>query len=79
MVSTRMKLLVTLMVLENVDLDGDGSADITAASYRVETGGFTPSGATEPENTYEFYYDDSYNMLGGKESFGAETIIYLWS
>ena len=60
----------------DVDLDGDGSADITAASYRVETGGFTPSGATEPENTYEFYYDDSYNMLGGKESFGAETIIY---
>ena len=60
----------------DVDLDGDGSADITAASYRVETGGFTPSGATEPENTYEFYYDDNYNMLGGKESFGAETIIY---
>ena len=67
-VSTRVRVLVT-RCSKNVDLDGDGNDDITATSYRVETGGFTPDGATEPENTYEFYYDDSYNMLGGKRAF----------
>ena len=73
---------VSISAPVDIDLDGDGTAEFTISdasypsSYRVETGGFTPSGATEPENTYEFYYDDNYNMLGGKESFGAETIIY---
>ena len=47
-------------------------------SYRVESGSFKPAGATSNESEYTFYYDDSFNFLGGvdKFDFGSTVNVY---
>ena len=67
------------------DNDTDDAADDTSitiadtTSYRVESGGFKPTGSETYENTYINYYNDADgSFLGGMETFGfgAEITIY---
>ena len=70
-----------------IDLDGNADTDeITideGVSYRVESGGFKPTGSDTNENEFTFYYavggDSDGEFLGGKDTFdfGAQVNIFI--
>ena len=69
-----------------IDLDGNAdTAEITidaGTTYRVESGGFKPTGSDTNENEFTFYYavggDSDGEFLGGKDTFdfGAQVNIF---
>ena len=73
---------VTVTFDDNDTDDVGDDTSITIAdttSYRVESGGFKPTGSETYENTYINYYNDAdVSFLGGMETFGfgAEITIY---
>ena len=83
LVSTRMRLFLSSAPVD-IDLDGDGTAEFTISdasypsSYRVETGGFTPTDTNEVRvaQTHTHYFSSTGEHLGGMDVYGAQTTIY---
>ena len=73
---------VTIDDAVDIDFDGENGADITItassypSSYRVESGGFTPTNANESASTNTHYFSATGEHLGGIDTYGAQTTIY---
>ena len=73
---------VSISAPVDIDLDGDGTAEFTISdasypsSYRVETGGFTPTDTNESGSTNTHYFSSTGEHLGGMDVYGAQTTIY---
>ena len=61
------------------DTDDTSITILDATTYRVESGGFKPTGSETYENTYINYYNDADgSFLGGMETFGFGAEIHIW-